>query len=310
MVELRLSYLDGGKRGLFTLLLTLIGECLLGIIMNNKEDYYVYLHRSKVDNAIFYVGKGRCLRHSTKTSRGQNWHVVAEKGYTVELYAQNLTNSDAYTIEQHLIETLPNLVNKITKTRTKEIDGAVLSLVYYDETSPTCLRYARPVISRSNGRVYKNAGDIAGIEKEMSHKAGKRHVFRAPSGMFYVHRLVYALHYPISAEHVIDHIDGDTLNNKITNLRQVTQEVNSRNTCAARSSNSTGVVGVSRIKREHLNFIQYIAHCRFNGKLFSKEFSCFNMSEEQAFRLACEWRNQKIKELNEQGAGYTERHGT
>lgn len=277
--------------------------------MNNKEDYYVYLHRSKVDNAIFYVGKGRGLRHLAKTNRGRDWHVAAEKGYTVEFHSQNLTNSAALAIEQQLIETLPNLVNKNIRTKTKGIDDAALSLVYYDETSPTCLRYAKPVIG-SNGRIYKTVGDIAGIEKGMSNGAGKRHIFRSQGTVLYVHRLVYALHYPISAEYVIDHIDGDPLNNKITNLRQVTQEANSRNTCSARIGNTTGVVGVSRIQRKHLNFIQYIAHCRFNGKLFSKEFSCFNMSEEHALQLACKWRNQKIKELNEQGAGYTERHGT
>jgi hypothetical protein len=38
-----------------------------------------------------------------------------------------------------------------------------------------------------------------------------------------------------------------------------------------------------------------------NGKKYGKE---------EAFRLAVEWRAARIKELNEQGAGYTERHGT
>lgn len=308
MVELRLSYLDGGKRGLFTLLLTLISEYLLGIIMNNKEDYYVYLHRSKVDNAIFYVGKGRGLRHSSKTSRGRDWQVVAEKGYTVEFHAQHLTSSAAYLIEQELIETLPNLVNKNIRTKTKDIDSDVLSFVYYDETSPTCLRYAKEVVG-TNGRVYKYIGDIAGIEKETSSGLGKRYVLRSRGIAFYVHRLVYALHHDISSDHVIDHIDGNALNNKIENLRQVTHEINARNSSAS-SSTITGVVGVSRVKRTRLNYAQYVAHYQPNGKLVTKEFSCANMPEEQAFRLACEWREQKIKELNEQGAGYTERHGT
>ena len=31
--------------------------------------------------------------------------------------------------------------------------------------------------------------------------------------------------------------------------------------------------------------------------------------KEEAFRLAVEWRAARIKELNNQGAGYTERHG-
>lgn len=38
-------------------------------------------------------------------------------------------------------------------------------------------------------------------------------------------------------------------------------------------------------------------------------FSCNKYGHEQAFQLACQWREQKIAELNEQGAGYSERHG-
>ena len=41
-----------------------------------------------------------------------------------------------------------------------------------------------------------------------------------------------------------------------------------------------------------------------------KNFNSKGLGKEQAFKLACEYRAQKIRELNEQGAGYTERHGT
>ena len=42
----------------------------------------------------------------------------------------------------------------------------------------------------------------------------------------------------------------------------------------------------------------------------SKAFSCLKYGDEEALRLALEWRDKTIKEINEQGAGYTERHGT
>ena len=48
---------------------------------------------------------------------------------------------------------------------------------------------------------------------------------------------------------------------------------------------------------------------RENDKPKSKRFSINRLGHEEAFRLACEYREQKIRELNEQGAGYTERHG-
>ena len=44
--------------------------------------------------------------------------------------------------------------------------------------------------------------------------------------------------------------------------------------------------------------------CAANG------FSVEKHGNEEAFRLACEWRSEQIRLLNEQGAGYTERHGT
>jgi hypothetical protein len=92
-------------------------------------------------------------------------------------------------------------------------------------------------------------------------------------------------------------------------LRQVTQQLNGRNLSNTRSN--TSVIGVSKIKRKHLNFEQYVAsYYDMNGKLKQKEFSTFKTPKEEAFRLACEWRKEQIRLLNEQGAGYTDRHGT
>ncbi len=59
-----------------------------------------------------------------------------------------------------------------------------------------------------------------------------------------VHRLAWAIyhgHWPLG---VIDHVDGDGLNNKIENLRDVTQADNLRNS-RMKSNNKTGVNGVS-----------------------------------------------------------------
>lgn len=279
----------------------------LGITMD-KNDFYVYFHRSNISGEIFYVGKGRGLRCNSTNNRSSSWKNKAKEGFSIEFYAKNLTNNEALLIETELIKSLPFLVNVNINTKTKIISDDNLSLVYYDESSPSCLRHACEVLG-SNGRVYKKIGDVAGILKPTSDNKNKRYIFRSKGISIYAHRLVYALHYPLSENLVIDHIDGNSLNNKIENLRAVTPEVNSRNLKISENS-KTGMTGVSKIKRKHLDFIQFIAHCRYNGILYSKEFSCFDKNEDEAFRLACEWREQKIKELNEQGAGYTDRHGT
>jgi len=108
----------------------------------------------------------------------------------------------------------------------------------------------------------------------------------------------------------IDHIDGNSLNNKVNNLREVSQMINAKNTSRTCKSN-TGVTGVTCVIRKRLGFKQYIASWyNSDDKLTSKEFSSHKLGEEEAFRLACEWRKEQIRLLNEQGAGYTERHGT
>lgn len=48
---------------------------------------------------------------------------------------------------------------------------------------------------------------------------------------------------------------------------------------------------------------------RINGKKKCKFYSVNVRGEDEAFRLACEWRAKMIEEMNSQGAGYTEMHG-
>lgn len=62
----------------------------------------------------------------------------------------------------------------------------------------------------------------------------------------YAHRVIWAL---LKGEwpKLIDHIDGDLTNNRIENLRNVTQTTNMRNACLP-SNNKSGAIGVRIMK--------------------------------------------------------------
>ncbi|NHE79838.1 HNH endonuclease [Klebsiella michiganensis] len=59
-----------------------------------------------------------------------------------------------------------------------------------------------------------------------------------------MHRIIWVLKYgEIPSTLVVDHIDGDKLNNRITNLRLCTQNQNTRNR-RIHSNNAAGLKGV------------------------------------------------------------------
>lgn len=73
-------------------------------------------------------------------------------------------------------------------------------------------------------------------------------------------------------------------------------------------NNSSGVTGVS-IKKYN-GFEYWIASWRnLEGKRKSKAFSILKLGWDKAFEMACEYREKIINELNEKGAGYSEKHG-
>lgn len=65
--------------------------------------------------------------------------------------------------------------------------------------------------------------------------------------IYLAHRLVYLVMTSAWPKGVIDHVDGDTLNNKWENLRDVDRTVNNRNT-KRQKNNTSGFRGVSWVK--------------------------------------------------------------
>lgn len=186
--------------------------------------------------------------------------------------------------------------------KAKEIDYDLMNeWFYYDETSPSCLRWKKA--SRSNK---VEIGSASGTlkQKQQGRYMRKHWEVSLKGEVYMVHRVVYVLHHKlINNEFPVDHIDHDSTNNKIGNLRNVSHSVNMRN-MRIFVTNSTGVTGVS------LRGERYSALWREDERLDSKSFSVNKYGEEEAFRLACQAREEAIKRLNEQGAGYTEAHGS
>ena len=91
----------------------------------------------------------------------------------------------------------------------------------------------------------RDAGKAAGSKHEAGRQGERIYWGIRIAGVFYpAHRLAWLLVYGIDpGQYEIDHIDGDGLNNRITNLRLATRGENSSNS-RRRSSVLSGVKGV------------------------------------------------------------------
>jgi len=80
---------------------------------------------------------------------------------------------------------------------------------------------------------------------------------------YYIHRLIWAWHgNSLEPNQDIDHIDGNSLNNRIENLRAVSRKQNSENTKSAQKNSKSGVKGVYW----HKGAKKWEAQIQHNGK--------------------------------------------
>ena len=93
-----------------------------------------------------------------------------------------------------------------------------------------------------NGRA--KAGNLAGCV----HHDGRLHI-QFQGKLYQAHRLAWLLTYGEWPDEVIDHMDGNPLNNRISNLRDVSRSVNGQNQRKANSDNKTGFLGVTFRKK-------------------------------------------------------------
>lgn len=181
-------------------------------------------------------------------------------------------------------------------------------LFYYDESSESCLRWK---VNRYGGRGYKaliiQAGTAAGSRGE--YRGQKKWRTIVNKRLMFCHNIVWKLHHgDIPESFIVDHIDGNTENNSIGNLRVVTRTVNNRN-ASVRKDNASGKNGVCLISSGKGFLYWTSTWYNADGVEERNRFPVHKLGNDEAFRLACEHRDEMITKLNSAGAGYTHRHG-
>lgn len=140
-------------------------------------------------------------------------------------------------------------------------------LLVYDEDNGLLYWRYRPIYM-FEGDPSKLSGIHAAWNKRMAGKVALNNESKRggltgtiKNMSFHAHRVVWAMHHGRWPEGVIDHIDGNSRNNKIENLRDVKQVINARN-CRKSKNNTSGVNGVWWDKR----YKKWCAEIKLNYK--------------------------------------------
>ena len=112
--------------------------------------------------------------------------------------------------------------------------------------------------NRKSVKVGSKAGTVS-----THKKTGKQYIRIGFNHKLYqIHRVIWAWHgYSLEPNQEIDHIDGNSLNNCIENLRAATPKQNRENRKSANKNNKTGVKGVSWDKKAK----NWRAQIQYNG---------------------------------------------
>lgn len=230
--------------------------------MNNK---CVYLHKTK-EGVIFYVGSGTTRRAKQKelsvhngkaTGRGAKYSKYVEElkfEYDVEIVKSGMTVIESISLEQQLFDSYKDTIVNINRpvherAMTPELFHEHL---YLNKNSHSGLSWKTNRYSGKNLRVCRyKAGDPAGYINDNGYW-----IVRLDKQDYSVHRIIMVLHGNVVDGMVIDHINNDRADNRIENLRIVSNTDNNLN-ATIRKDNTSGVSGV------HFNPKSRVWYCRW-----------------------------------------------
>lgn len=189
-------------------------------------------------------------------------------------------------------------------------------LFYYDASSPTGLRWKTDRYIGVDGCVLKaKTGEKAGSVHHQPKLNRSYATVSAENTNWFAHRVIWIMHNGrLPNDLVVDHVDGNPLNNDIKNLRAVPQKLNNRN-ASKRKDNTSGESGIYftsvRSGKNSDKPLTYVTASWYeeDKKRSCKHFPVHKLGLLPAFKMAVEYRRKMITDLNNAGAGYTEIHG-
>lgn len=179
----------------------------------------------------------------------------------------------------------------------------------YDETSPTYLKWKEDLI-HPDGRVLKKKGQLV----DTKPTSAGYYLVSIKKNRLLVHRIVCYLFdnsFEITNPSVmVDHIDGNRLNNKIDNLRVGSRKLNQCN-MRPRKTSKTGINGITLeelVRKDGTLYRRFRAGYVIGGKMVQKSFPIDKYeSEQNALIAAVRFRVEGLFS-NGELPSYTERH--
>lgn len=126
-------------------------------LLVTMKEYYVYIHLNPKTNEIFYVGKGKGHRKSTKTGRNSKWTEYVTKldgQFKILVLQNNLDEKEALELEKKIINKIDwhydDLTTNVIDSLTDLEDSPTFQIVFEEEGKLTKSEEYSPKIRFQN----------------------------------------------------------------------------------------------------------------------------------------------------------------